>query len=36
MKYSLKAIVAVALLFSATLSANAQFENNRETARFHF
>ena len=36
MKNSLKAIVAVALLFSATLSANAQFDNNRVTKRFHF
>jgi hypothetical protein len=36
MKYSLKAIVAVVLLFSATLSANAQFDNNRVTKRFHF
>ena len=37
MKNSLKkAIVAVVLLFSATLSANAQFDNNRVTKRFHF
>lgn len=36
MNKSLKAIVAVALLFSATLSANAQFDNNRVTKRFHF
>lgn len=36
MNKSLKAIVAVALLFTATLSANAQFDNNRVTKRFHF
>lgn len=36
MKYSIKTLVAVTMLFSATLSANAQFDNNRETARFHF
>ena len=35
MKNSLKAIVVVALLFSATLSANAQ-GNSRVTERFHF
>lgn len=36
MKYSIRSIVAVVLLLSTTLSANAQFENNRVTKRFHF
>lgn len=38
MKKSFKVMFAVAMLFSATLSANAQFskkENNREPDRFH-
>lgn len=35
MKYSTKAIIVVAMLFSAALSANAQFEDNCETTRFH-
>ena len=38
MKKSFKVMLAVAMLFSATLSANAQFskkESNREPSRFH-
>ena len=38
MKKSFKVMLAVAMLFSATLSANAQFskkENNRVPDRFH-
>lgn len=36
MKCSMKTVVAVILLFSATLSANAQFNRNRVPDRFHF
>lgn len=35
MKYSIKTVIAVTMLFAATVSANAQFDNNRETKRFH-
>lgn len=35
MKDFLKCIIAVVLLFSATLNANAQFDYNRVTKRFH-
>ena len=35
MKNSTKVILAVFMLFAATVSANAQFDNNRQTKRFH-
>jgi hypothetical protein len=35
MKNSFKVLLTTALLFTATLSTYAQFENNRETCRFH-
>lgn len=35
MKKSMKCLIAVVLLFAATVSANAQFEDNRVTKRFH-
>lgn len=36
MKKNLKFLVAMVLFSCATMSANAQFENKRETARYHF
>ena len=36
MKKTIKLFITAVLLFSATLSTYAQFENNRETSRFHF
>ena len=35
MKNSMRCMIAVIMLFAASVSANAQFENNRETKRFH-
>ena len=36
MKSYLKVIVVVAMMLSATINANAQFDNNRHPSRFHF